>query len=149
MKIGVLRAGPVNPDLVGQFGEYDKVFRDYLGPRYDDLSFEGWAIYEHDFPASPEDADAWIISGSRYGVYEDHDWIEPFKALIRDIAAAKRPLIGVCFGHQIMAEALGGETVKWPGGWGIGRHEYEPVNPPSWIKDVPETLAIQIGRAHV
>ncbi len=142
MKIGVLRAGPVADELVSEFGEYDRVFADYLGPLDPDFTFQGWVVYEGDLPAAPDEADAWIISGSKFGVYEDHDWIEPLKALIRAIAAARIPLIGVCFGHQIMAEALGGRAVKFDGGWGIGRHTYRTANMPSWAADTPDEISI-------
>lgn len=142
MKIGVLRAGPVADELVSDYGEYDRVFADYLGPRAPDLSFQGWCVYEGALPTSAEEADAWIISGSKYGVYEDHAWIEPLKAFIRAIAAARVPLIGVCFGHQIMAEALGGRAVKFDGGWGIGRHVYQTKNLPTWAPETPAEIAI-------
>jgi len=142
MKIGVLRAGPVADELVNDFGEYDRVFADYLGPLDPDFTFQGWTVYEGDLPATPGEADAWIISGSKFGVYEDHDWIEPLKTLIGAIAAARVPLIGVCFGHQIMAEALGGRAVKFDGGWGIGRHTYRTANMPSWAADTPDEISI-------
>ncbi len=142
MKIGVLRTGPVADELVSDFGEYDRVFADNLGPYAPGFTFQGWAVYEGDLPAAPDEVDAWIISGSKFGVYEDHDWIEPLKTLIRAIAAARAPLIGVCFGHQIMAEALGGAAVKFPGGWGIGRHTYKTMNLPSWAADTPDEISI-------
>lgn len=142
MKIGVLRAGPVADELVGDFGEYDQVFADYLGPLDPTLSFQGWCVYEDELPTAADEADAWIISGSKFGVYEEHDWIEPLKAFIRAIVAARRPLIGVCFGHQIMAEALGGRAVKFDGGWGIGRHIYQTMNMPAWAPETPTEIAI-------
>lgn len=142
MKIGVLRTGPVADELVSNFGEYDRIFANYLAPLSPDFTFQGWAVYEGDLPAAPDEADAWIISGSKFGVYEDHDWIEPLKALIRTIAAARVPMIGVCFGHQIMAEALGGCAVKFDGGWGIGRHTYKTTNMPSWAAGAPDEISI-------
>lgn len=142
MKIGVLRTGPVADELVEGFGEYDRVFADYLGPSNPDFSFHGWCVYEGDLPTAPGEADAWIISGSKFGVYEDHDWIEPLKAFIRQVADSQTPLIGICFGHQIMAEALGGRAIKFQGGWGIGRHIYQTRNMPSWMPETPSEIAI-------
>ena len=142
MKIGVLRTGPVADELVSDFGEYDRVFGDYLGPLDSNYTFHGWTVYEGELPDAPDAVDAWIISGSKYGVYEDHAWLDPLKAFIRAIADAHVPLIGVCFGHQVMAEALGGRAIKFPGGWGIGRHEYTTSNVPSWAPDTPDQIAI-------
>ena len=63
-------------------------------------------------PASPAQADAWLVTGSRHGVYDALPWIEPLKAFLRACVAARIPVVGVCFGHQILAEALGGRAVK-------------------------------------
>ncbi|MEM7270875.1 MAG: gamma-glutamyl-gamma-aminobutyrate hydrolase family protein [Pseudomonadota bacterium] len=141
MKIGVLEAGPVNPKLSPRHGEYGAVFERYLS-RYDEaLTFEAWAVHAGEAPNSPEDADAWIISGSKYGVYDDMPFIEPLKALIREIVAAGRPLIGVCFGHQIMAEALNGRAEKSVKGWGLGRQVYD-AEMPDWAPAAPPEIAI-------
>ena len=82
-------------------------------------------IADNEFPAGPDAADGWLITGSKHGAYEDHDWIPPLEQLIRDIYAAGRPLVGVCFGHQIIAQALGGTVEKFKGGWSVGHTTYE------------------------
>jgi len=68
--------------------------------------------------------DAWLITGSRHGAYEDHEWIPPLEDLIRKVYAADKPMVGICFGHQIIAQALGGKVEKFDGGWSVGRVEY-------------------------
>jgi GMP synthase-like glutamine amidotransferase len=65
-----------------------------------------------------------LISGSKHGAYEDHAFIPPLSDLIREIYASARPMVGICFGHQIIAQALGGHVEKFEGGWAIGRHDY-------------------------
>lgn len=82
------------------------------------------------------------MSGSKHGVYEDHEWIPPLKAFIRAAAKMKRPMVGVCFGHQIMAEALGGRAVKSEKGWGLGPHGYDVIARPSWMSTAPDRLNI-------
>ena len=77
-----------------------------------------------EFPASPEDADGWLISGSKHGAYEELDFIAPLEQFVRDITVAGRPLVGVCFGHQIIAKALGGTVEKFDGGWAVGHNTY-------------------------
>ena len=77
------------------------------------------------FPADARDADGWLISGSRHGAYEDLPFIAPLETFIREVFSAKIPLIGICFGHQIIAQALGGTVEKFAGGWSVGATEYQ------------------------
>ena len=65
------------------------------------------------------------ITGSAAGVYDDFPWLDPLRDFIRRAYAAKTPMLGICFGHQIMADALGGDVRKSEKGWGIGRHVYD------------------------
>ena len=63
-----------------------------------------------EFPASITEQDGWLVSGSRSGAYEDHPWIEPLEDFLRSAYAASVPVVGICFGHQILAQALGDQT---------------------------------------
>lgn len=123
MKIGILQTGLAPDELKGSFGEYPGFFERLLAGK--GFTFESWSVVEHIFPDGPEVADGWLITGSKHGAYEDHPWIPPLEQLIRDIVSANRPLIGVCFGHQIIAQALGGRVEKFPGGWVVGQQEYD------------------------
>lgn len=142
MKIGVLQCGLVHEALVAEFGEYDQVFGDWLSAHDPSLSFQGWVIERGELPDSPTEMDGFIITGSKHGVYEDHIWLPPLKEFIRACAAARVPMIGVCFGHQVMAEALGGKAVKSEKGWGLGRSEYEMTNLPKWMEGTPTQISV-------
>lgn len=123
MKIGILQTGHAPDDLRPETGDYDAMFATLLaghGFTYDSYDVEGGVL-----PPGPEAADGWLITGSRHGAYEDHPWIAPLEDLIRAIHAARRPLVGICFGHQIIAQALGGRVEKFSGGWSVGRTEYQ------------------------
>jgi GMP synthase (glutamine-hydrolysing) len=122
MKIGILQTGHAPQDLLGEFGDYNGMFETLLGGR--GFDFDTYRVVDGQFPSGAEAADGWLITGSRYGAYEEHDWIPPLEDLIRTIHAQGRPLIGVCFGHQIIAQALGGKVEKFAGGWSVGRTEY-------------------------
>ncbi|MEX0339684.1 MAG: type 1 glutamine amidotransferase [Arenibacterium sp.] len=123
MKIGILQTGHAPEALLETFGDYDLMFQKLLGGN--GFTFVSFDVENNEFPESIDAADGWLITGSRHGAYEDHPWIKPLEALIRDIYAASRPLVGVCFGHQIIATALGGKVAKYDGGWAVGRVEYE------------------------
>ena len=99
-------------------------------------------MVEDDFPPGPEAADGWLITGSKHGAYEDHPWIPPLEQLMRDIRDSGRPLIGVCFGHQIIAQALGGKVEKFTRRLGRGPHDYQFTGGPK----TTERLAPGPGR---
>ncbi len=122
MKIGILQTGHVPDDLAERHGKYPDMFARLLdGHGFEFLAFP---VVDQIFPDSVHAADGWLITGSRYGAYEDHPWIPPLEEFIREIYAAGVPLVGVCFGHQIMAQAMGGKVEKFGGVWGVGNCEY-------------------------
>lgn len=123
MKIGILVTGHPPDELRDQFGAYDAMFRTLLDGN--GFEFESYAVVDNQFPDSADQVDGWIITGSRHGAYENHAWIPPLEDLIREIWKSGRPLVGVCFGHQIIAQALGGKVEKFSGGWAVGRTNYD------------------------
>jgi len=148
MKIGILRTGHSPENMIETMGNYDVMFERLL--EGNDFEFQTFSVVDGEFPAGPQDADGWLITGSKHGAYEDHDWIPPLETLIRDINATGKPMIGVCFGHQIIAQALGGKVAKFDGGWSVGRTEYtlngKPVALNAWHQDqvvkLPETARV-------
>lgn len=123
MRIGILQAGHFPDELVPESGTYSDLYARMLdGHGFD---FMTWSVVDDVFPENPEEADGWLISGSRYGAYEDLPWIPKLEAFVRDIKASDRPLVGVCFGHQVIAKALGGKVEKFKGGWAVGRTLYD------------------------
>jgi GMP synthase-like glutamine amidotransferase len=123
MKIGILQTGYAADALRVTHGDYPDLFAKLLDGQ--GFSFETYRVVDMEFPASIRDCDGWLITGSRHGAYEDHPFIPPLEAFIRDCYAAQVPMVGVCFGHQIIAQAMGGKVEKWAGGWTVGRTLYD------------------------
>ena len=123
MLIGILQTGHAPDALRPDHGDYSDLFERLLAGQ--GLDFRTWSVVDMDFPASVSDADGWLVTGSRHGAYEDLPFIAPLEGLIRDIYAARVPLVGICFGHQIIAQALGGTVEKFAGGWSVGRTVYD------------------------
>lgn len=123
MKIGILLTGHAPDELLETFGDYDAFFARLLDEN--GFSFATYKVVDGEFPDGANAADGWLITGSRHGAYEEHGWIPPLEDLIREIYSAGLPMIGVCFGHQIIAQALGGKVEKFAGGWAVGAVDYD------------------------
>lgn len=126
MKIAVLETGVPPAPLGDEFGSYPDMFADLLGPNFELETFD---VQTGSLPA-PAAHGAYLVTGSPAGVYEPLPWIAPLMEFIR--AASDAKMIGVCFGHQVMAQALGGEVMKSPKGWGAGLHRYDVMRPQPW-----------------
>lgn len=127
MTLGILETGKVNPALVETHGLYPPMFKRLLGAADPDLEFDVVAVIDGAPLPAVDACDAWLVTGSKFGVYDPEPWIAPLKDFLRRAYAAGVPLIGVCFGHQLMADALGGRAEKFSGGWSVGRQRYELV----------------------
>jgi GMP synthase-like glutamine amidotransferase len=139
--IGVLETGRPPEELAPGHGDYLAMVASWIGEA--EAEFKGFAVLDGVLPGDPADADLWVITGSKFGAYEDHAWIAPLEGFIRACRAAGRPMMGICFGHQIIAQALGGVVRKSAKGWGIGIHDYTAVNWPIDLGPAPDTIALQ------
>ena len=142
MKIGILETGEVHPDLKARHGDYPAMFAARLGAIDPSLEFAVVRVVSGQMPASPDQADGWLVTGSRHGVYDGLPWIAPLAAFLRDCVARGVPVVGICFGHQLLAEALGGRAVKSDRGWALGVQDYEVVARPAWMADLPDRFAV-------
>jgi GMP synthase-like glutamine amidotransferase len=129
MKIAILETGRPPGALAEQFGDYPTMFGHMLGDGFEIETFDA----EHGELPDPASDSAYLITGSPAGVYEPLPWIDPLRQFIR--AAGQAKMIGICFGHQAMAEALGGHVEKSEKGWGAGLHRYSVVTRERWMDD--------------
>ena len=128
MKLAILETGRPPGDLADRFGDYPSMFARMLGDGFEIESFE---VAAGELPADPAAFDAYLITGSPAGVYDPLPWIEPLMEFIRSTKNSK--MVGVCFGHQVMSEALGGHVEKSDKGWGAGLHQYSIVRREPWM----------------
>ncbi|CAM3370902.1 type 1 glutamine amidotransferase [Thalassospira profundimaris] len=143
MKIGILETGFAPEELRDDFASYPGMLEKLLGNVDPSLEFETWTVLEDVFPDSIRDADGWVIMGSKHGVYENLPWMIRLQDFLRDAVSAGQPVFGICFGHQILATALGGKVIKSDKGWGVGVHEYAvDARNSDWLSDSPAKIRI-------
>jgi GMP synthase-like glutamine amidotransferase len=142
MKIGILETGILNETFVGRFDPYPVMFADLLDRAGPGLEYRTYSVIHGEMPGSASECDGWLITGSRFGVYEKLDWMLALEAFVREIYRDSVPLVGICFGHQIIAQALGGEVVKSDRGWGIGLHFYQIDEARDWMGDAPARVGL-------
>jgi GMP synthase-like glutamine amidotransferase len=133
VKLAVLQTGAPPEPLTATFGSYGGMFEALLGEAWD------WRVYdvEHGrWPDRPEDHGGYVITGSSAGVYDGEPWITELLEFLR-AARGRTKLVGVCFGHQAMAQAFGGQVIKSPKGWGVGLQRYEVVAREAWMDAGP------------
>jgi GMP synthase-like glutamine amidotransferase len=131
IKVGILQAGNPPPPLQERFGSYSAMVQELLGPEHEFTTFD---VRSGELPAQPESCAAYVITGSAAGVYDGDSWIDTLKDFVRD-ASGRSAMVGICFGHQLMAEAFGGRVIKSSKGWGIGLHRYDVQERAAWMDD--------------
>ena len=77
---------------------------------------------------STADFDGLVVSGSELGVYDESVWMQPLRQLLNETRAAKKPVFGICFGHQIMADTFGGKAEKSQSGSQVGARAFTDEN---------------------
>ena len=138
MKLGILETGAPPAEIVGRYGSYPSMFRRLFG----ESAYE-YAVYDVAAGQSPSGVDAcgaWLVTGSSAGTYDPEPWIAPLEDFLR-AAKGQAPLVGICFGHQIMAQAFGGKVIKSPKGWGLGLQRYRLAESLPWM-DSGEPIAV-------
>lgn len=128
MKLAILETGHPPGDLPARFGDYPAMFALMLGREFD---IENFDVQAGELPTDPAAHHAYLITGSPAGVYDSLPWIDPLQEFIR--SAKDSRIVGVCFGHQVMSQALGGHVEKSEKGWAAGLHRYSVERREPWM----------------
>ncbi|HHQ4924983.1 TPA: glutamine amidotransferase-related protein [Aeromonas veronii] len=143
MRLGILDCDRLDPDLADRFGPvYSEMFIRGFAALAPELEFRVWSALDGELPEDLHECDAWLITGSRHDAYSDIPWIQALRALIRQAHDADVKLAGVCFGHQVIAQALGGEVVKSTKGWGLGVSVHPMLADEPWMAPARDQIRI-------
>lgn len=142
LRVGLLQAGYVHPQVAAAHADYPRLFADLLGPLGVELTV--FDVPRDGVPPDSSGQDGWIVSGSASSAYDDEPWIAPLEGFVRDLMDRTAPLVGICFGHQLLAQAMGGRVERAEVGWGVGVHDYHLVgSAPAWMSaPVPDPVRV-------
>jgi GMP synthase-like glutamine amidotransferase len=143
MKIGLLECDHVLEKFRHIGGDYRDMFESLLARHAPQVVLRIFDVCNGEFPLSIDECDGYLTTGSRFSAYDDEDWIRELKAFVRRAHEAKKPFVGVCFGHQVLAEALGGKVARAEVGWGVGAHDVEIIRSEPWMEPEQSHCGLQ------
>lgn len=145
MNIGILKCNRVKAQFAAVHGEYPEMFANLLLPLDSELSFTVYDAEQSQLPARVDACDAYLITGSSHGVNDALPWIGQLEQFIRQLHAAHKKVIGICFGHQLIAKALGGTVARSPQGWGVGMSNNKISKHKRWMDPPHEAFNLLIS----
>ncbi len=140
LRIGLMMVGHVDPKSQHIAGDYPDLFGSILSSLGIDLI--RYDLDEGRFPHDVREVDGWICSPSRMSAYDDVPWLRDAEELLRQIIHVEHPYVGICFGHQLLAQALGGLVERSPYGWGVGVKDYEVLAHRSWMTPAMDRVSL-------
>lgn len=138
MRIAILQADTIHPNLQADYLSYGNMFQHLLTKAAKQLvpsttlSFQVFDVSQGQYPEAEAAFDAYLITGSKADSFSDEAWVQQLRAYVQQAYQQSKVLLGICFGHQLIALALGGVSARASQGWGIGSHPYQLQARPSW-----------------
>lgn len=121
LTLGILKADSVMEQFQPRFGNYPSMIVNLLNSVTDvDLDFRTYNVEAGEYPEELDECSGYIITGSRMSVYDQKDWILGLEDYVRQLHECRKKTVGICFGHQMIAQALGGIVEAATDGWGVG-----------------------------
>lgn len=124
MRLCILEADTLSDLELDEHGTVSEMFQTWLGPALEDADWSSVAVHSGESLPDPDAFQSYLITGSRFGVYDETPWMDALTDFIRRLRDLHIPVAGFCFGHQVMAHAYGARVEKYAGGWVLGAETY-------------------------
>ncbi|GGG51278.1 hypothetical protein GCM10011403_05550 [Pseudohongiella nitratireducens] len=124
-KLAILDTDILYDSLRPRYQCYGKMFSNLLAEAGLNWEIETFSVIEGEYPAELDSFDAFLITGSKFDSFADTPWIVELREYVRRLYKSRMPMVGICFGHQVLAHALGGVAGRSDAGWGLGVMQYQ------------------------
>jgi GMP synthase-like glutamine amidotransferase len=142
MRIGLLECDHVQERHLPIAGDYADMFTAMVAGADPTAVVVRYDARNGVLPQRPEECDGWLLTGSSASVYDDEPWIDPLAGFVGAVHDARVPCVGICFGHQLLAHALGGRTERAESGWGVGALPMTVLEPERWMEPALPTVTL-------
>ncbi|WP_455921544.1 amidotransferase [Pseudomonas putida] len=145
LRICILETDVLRPELVDQYQGYGRMFEQLFARQPVAAQFTIYNVLNGHYPAADEVFDAYLVTGSKADSFGTDPWIQTLKTFLLDRYQRGDKLLGVCFGHQLLALLLGGRAERASQGWGVGVHDYQVDTQAEWMNPPAKDLALLIS----
>ena len=142
MTAGLLQCDHVRPELLGISGDYDDMFREMFRRWAPEVELRVYDVTKGEYPDATGACDGYLTTGSAFSVNDDVLWVRALETFVRKLFDEGRRFAGICFGHQMIARALGGTVEDSEGGWGVGAKETHFTAP---VSGLPPTVRLLVS----
>lgn len=142
ISLGILDCDELAPELRADYDCYHAMFKSLLQFASSTINFRRYHVLAGELPTSVDACDAYLVTGSKTGVYDNEAWLPALRVFLASAYDADKRLLGICFGHQLLADVLGGKAQKSSKGWGVGALTHQQVEVPEWMQPAPHALTL-------
>lgn len=133
LRICILEADDLHPSLQDTFIGFGQMFKQLFSVHATEIEFQVFNVVNGDYPDSEQCFDAYLVTGSKADSFGEDPWIVQLRTYLHQCFVDGEVLLGICFGHQVLALVLGGDTQRSSKGWGLGVHCYQLAAQPEWL----------------
>lgn len=145
LHICILETDVIRPELIDEFKGYGHMFEQLFAKQPIAAEFSVFNVLNGQYPPQGGQYDAYLVTGSKADSFSQEPWVLKLKDFLLERYQRGDTLLGVCFGHQLLALTLGGEVARAEQGWGVGTHEYQLESPAQWQQPSLDKLTLLIS----